>query len=148
MYYGSTSAPSKWRICNGAAISRTTYADLFAVIGTRFGTGDGSTTFNVPNLIDRFPQGNATPGTVKAAGLPNITGNLKDFREYVFGGGDGAFNTTSRTTTLNSSAIGGPNNKAFTTSFNASRSSAIYGKSSTVQPPALTLLPIIKIQKG
>lgn len=47
--YGGTSAPTGFLLCNGAAISRTTYAALFALIGTTFGVGDGSTTFNLPN---------------------------------------------------------------------------------------------------
>lgn len=45
-----SSIPSGWLVCNGSAVSRTTYADLFAVVSTRFGTGDGSTTFNIPDL--------------------------------------------------------------------------------------------------
>lgn len=49
--------PSGWLLCIGVAVSRTTYADLFAVIGTTFGVGDGSTTFNLPNLIARFARG-------------------------------------------------------------------------------------------
>ena len=48
-YAGST-APDGYLLCDGQAVSRTTYADLFDVIGTTYGTGDGSTTFNVPNL--------------------------------------------------------------------------------------------------
>ena len=55
--YGSTLAPDGWLLCNGSAVSRTTYADLFAVIGTRFGAGNGSTTFNLPNLRNRFVVG-------------------------------------------------------------------------------------------
>lgn len=51
--YAGSSAPSGWIICNGGAVSRTTYAKLFAVIGTTYGTGDGSTTFNVPDLRGR-----------------------------------------------------------------------------------------------
>lgn len=47
--FGGSSAPAGWMICNGAAISRTTYAALFAAIGTAFGAGDGSTTFNLPD---------------------------------------------------------------------------------------------------
>ena len=47
--YGGITPPSGWLICDGSAISRTTYADLFAVIGTSYGAGDGSTTFNLPN---------------------------------------------------------------------------------------------------
>lgn len=46
-----------WVPCNGAALSRTTYAALFAAIGTVWGVGDNSTTFNVPDMRDRFPQG-------------------------------------------------------------------------------------------
>lgn len=53
-----------WLLCNGAAVSRTTYADLFTAIGTTFGTGDGSTTFNVPDargytLVGRLPADTA-----------------------------------------------------------------------------------------
>ena len=55
--WGGTTAPSGWLICDGTAVSRTTYADLFAAIGTTYGVGDGSSTFNVPNLKDRFPMG-------------------------------------------------------------------------------------------
>ena len=149
MYYGSTSAPSKWRICNGGAISRTTYADLFAVIGTRFGAGDGSTTFNVPNLIDRFPHGSTTPGTVKAAGLPNITGRLYDnpATKDTAVAKSGAF-TRSTFSTYRAQAATSGGSFFGDTGFDASRSSSIYGKSTTVQPPALTLLPIIKVQAG
>ena len=50
-------AGTGWLLCNGAAISRTTYADLYAVISTTWGTGDGSTTFNVPDMRGRFPVG-------------------------------------------------------------------------------------------
>ena len=56
LYAGST-APTGWLICDGSAVSRTTYANLFSVIGTTYGTGDGSTTFNLPNLKRRFPLG-------------------------------------------------------------------------------------------
>lgn len=52
--YGGATAPSSTLQCNGAAISRTTYAALFAVIGTTFGPGDGSTTFNIPNQAAPF----------------------------------------------------------------------------------------------
>ena len=49
--------------CDGSAVSRTTYADLFAEIGTTWGAGNGSTTFNLPNLNGgRFPRGNSTAG--------------------------------------------------------------------------------------
>ena len=49
MPYGGNSAPFGYLLCDGAAVSRTTYADLFSAIGSSYGAGDGSTTFNVPN---------------------------------------------------------------------------------------------------
>ncbi len=64
-YAGST-APTYYLMCDGSAVSRTTYAALFAVIGTTFGTGDGSTTFNLPDLCGVFIKGAGT--TDRAAG--------------------------------------------------------------------------------
>lgn len=55
-FAGST-APTGWLLCDGATVSRTTYASLFAVIGTTYGAGDGSTTFGLPNLKGRVPAG-------------------------------------------------------------------------------------------
>lgn len=55
--YSSTTIPEGYLVCDGSAVSRTTYADLFDVIGTTYGTGDGSTTFNLPNLTGRVPVG-------------------------------------------------------------------------------------------
>lgn len=55
--FARSSAPSGWLKCNGAAVSRTTYAGLFSAIGTTFGAGNGSTTFNVPELRGEFIRG-------------------------------------------------------------------------------------------
>jgi microcystin-dependent protein len=55
--WGTATAPANWMICDGTAISRSTYASLFNVIGTTYGAGDGSTTFNLPNLKGRVPIG-------------------------------------------------------------------------------------------
>lgn len=55
--FAGTSAPSGYLICDGSPVSRTTYADLFTVCGTTYGAGDGSTTFNLPNLKGRMPVG-------------------------------------------------------------------------------------------
>ncbi len=52
-----TTAPDGYLLCDGSAVSRTTYADLFAVISTTYGVGDGSSTFNVPQLQGKMPQG-------------------------------------------------------------------------------------------
>lgn len=55
--YAGTTAPSGWLLCNGAAVSRTTFAALFTAIGTAHGIGDGSTTFNIPDYRGRFLRG-------------------------------------------------------------------------------------------
>ena len=62
MFSGST-APEGYLFCQGQAVSRTTYAELFAAIGTTYGTGDGSTTFNLPNLKGRVAVGQDTSDT-------------------------------------------------------------------------------------
>ncbi len=59
MYAGSSS-PTNWLLCDGSAVSRTTYSHLFSAIGTNYGVGDGSTTFNLPNLTNRMPIGKGT----------------------------------------------------------------------------------------
>jgi len=55
--WGKSTAPAGYILCDGTAISRTTYADLFAIIASTYGAGNGSTTFNVPNLQGKMPQG-------------------------------------------------------------------------------------------
>lgn len=64
---GSLTPPSGYLYCNGSAISRTGYAELFAAIGTTYGTGDGSTTFNLPDLRGIFARGAGTNGTMTNA---------------------------------------------------------------------------------
>jgi microcystin-dependent protein len=55
--YGGTSAPTGWLLCDGTAVSRSTYSDLYAAIGVAYGYGDNSSTFNVPDLRGRFIRG-------------------------------------------------------------------------------------------
>lgn len=55
--FAGKTAPTGWLLCQGQAVSRTTYAQLFSVIGTTFGSGDGSTTFNLPDLRGRVAVG-------------------------------------------------------------------------------------------
>ena len=57
LMWTSADLPSGWLRCDGGAVSRVTYSQLFAAIGTTYGSGDGSTTFNLPNLKGRFPLG-------------------------------------------------------------------------------------------
>lgn len=62
-FAGSVAPSSSWLFCQGQAVSRSTYASLFSVIGTAYGAGDGSTTFNLPNLQGRIPVGRDTGQT-------------------------------------------------------------------------------------
>ena len=143
--FAGSQAPEGFLVCNGGAISRTTYSKLFTVIGTTYGSGDGSTTFNLPNLTDRFLQGSTTSGAVKADGLPNIEGYFIAARRYDIVP-SGAFHET-----------GAGGMKVYPNSptpdsyfmdagilFNANLSNSVYGNSNTVQPPALTCLICIK----
>ncbi len=61
--HGSSTVPNGYLSCDGSAINRTTYADLYAVIGTTWGSGDGSSTFNVPDLRASTIRGTGTHGT-------------------------------------------------------------------------------------
>lgn len=145
--FACNTAPAGCLLCNGAAVSRTTYNHLFNAIGTTYGAGDGSTTFNLPDLTDRFIQGSGTAGTTKSAGLPNITGHAEDLRS---GGWSSGQNYTSgcvtQTFTSKSYATAFSNYLGCLYGFNidASKSNSIYGKSATVQPPALTMRFYIK----
>ena len=92
IWFAGSTAPEGYLLCNGSAVSRTTYADLFNVIGVAFGAGNSTTTFNLPNLTDnRFIEGSSSVGTKHNAGLPNITGNIYNSTVNSLGSADGAF---------------------------------------------------------
>ena len=141
--FAGSQAPAGFLVCNGGEISRTTYSALFAVIGTTYGSGDGSTTFNLPNLTDRFLQGSTSVGTVKDAGLPNITGKTELHYRFATGNATGAFLAEDGGNGVDNGEHGAATGLS-PSQFNASKSSSIYGNSTTVQPPALTCLICIK----
>lgn len=143
--FGGSTVPEGFLLCNGAAISRTTYAKLFAAIGTLYGAGDGAQTFNLPNMRDRFAEGAGTysVGTAVEAGLPNITGTAK--YDGAFNGGwssNGALAGSGGDGILSTGGNLGNDNNLYI-NFNASNSNALY-KSTTVQPSSLVLNYIIK----
>ena len=145
IHYAGRTVPSGWLICNGANVSRTDYAALFAAIGTTYGAGDGSTTFGLPNLNGRFLEGTTSTsevGTYKSAGLPNISGRFNNGYAYSAGPDvTGAFSASEATVQHGF----GPNFYNLTKiEISASRSSAAYGKSSGVQPPSMSALVLIK----
>ena len=138
--------PTGWLQCNGAAVSRTTYARLFKKIGTKYGAGDGSTTFNLPDLQHRVLEGTNTPSEVAQkveAGLPDITGSVHNVlveNPSVLG----AFEITANWANNLAGDDSGSVEFGQNVSFLASRSSSTYGNGSTVQPASLRLLAIIK----
>lgn len=143
--YAGSGDPIGYLCCDGRAVSRTTYAALFAVIGTTYGSGNGSTTFNIPNLVARFVEGSTTSGTVKQAGLPNITGQIVDSNDLcsypsLF---QGAFQYQDATS-AGREANDKDGKSVARTTFDASRCSAVYGRSTTVQPASVTMRQCIR----
>ena len=135
--YAGTTAPDGYLMCDGSAISRTTYSALFNVIGTSFGSGDGSTTFNLPNLMGRFLQGGSTIKPYVEPSLPNIKGNT---------GLQGARTPTGAFLNSETASYAGTAQYAgHYISFDASRYNSIYKDNvNTVQPPAVVMPYIIK----
>ena len=80
MYAGS-SAPTGWLLCDGSAVSRSTYADLFSSIGTNYGAGDGSSTFALPDLRGRMPLGLDNMGGTSANIVTNAQADALNGKE-------------------------------------------------------------------
>lgn len=142
-----TSVPEGFLLCNGSNVSRTTYANLFSVIGTKCGAGDGSTTFTLPNLHRRFAEFSTTLseiGKTVEEGLPNIIGTFTVCTRHDGSGinaASGAFAVSDGGGRGDIYALGSTRPKW---DLSATRSSSLYGESSSVQPPSLRLLPCIK----
>ena len=139
---GFDGVPDGYLKCNGATVSRSTYSELFNVIGVTYGEGDGSNTFQLPDFQNRVPWGkadNATLGYIEA-GLPNITGNFRvtlavyDGTGAMYGSGTG----------VNIGGSGAWNSGNSNMNLDASKSDSIYGKSTTVQPPSCKTVFCIK----
>ena len=146
--FAGTSVPSGYLLCNGARVSRTTYARLFAAVGTLYGAGDGSTTFALPDLRDRVLQGSSSThaaGSYIAAGLPNITGNtdIGGFSK-ITAEPTGAFANTVLTKDAVLQQISSSNHNLETGNFNANRVSKLYGASGTVQMASVVTQYLIK----
>jgi len=165
-WFAGATVQAGYLLCDGSAVSRSTYASLFSIIGTTYGTGDGSTTFNLPLLTDgRFAQGGTTAGTQVAAGLPQHSHTRGSMEiSGTFGTGtinhartaSGSFGVYDWGAFSSSESVDGP---GYLYDFYASRtwsgatSAAYYYNNSsgmelpisdTVQPKALILLPCIK----
>lgn len=143
MIAGST-IPDGWLLCNGAAVSRTTYAKLFAAIGTRYGSGNGSTTFNLPNFNGRHVLGTTNTGNLGSyvsAGLcPDITGKVSIGHAQV-DGETGVFSIRSEE--QSNFGVDKYEHRKIV-NFRASYSNSTYGRSSAVNVPSAYALIIIK----
>ena len=130
-------------VADGREMNRTTYAGLFAIYGTKYGAGDGSTTFNVPDLDGRFIELTTDAGSVGQfvePGLPNITGETDTTGTTCFRNPAGAFyNTLTTLITANTNERSGVD-----INMNAQLSNSIFGGSDTVQPSSLRSLACIK----
>lgn len=140
--YMGTDEPEGFLLMDGRELSRTTYAALFAVIGTSQGAGNGSTTFNIADMTDgRYLMGSTVAGSSVVAGLPNISGTVD--RHCWGASASGAFYPNGRSAAKG--GTGNDNNCPFTIAgFNASRSSSIYGSSTTVTPLSIKVKYFIK----
>lgn len=144
--FGSNNIPTGYLMCDGSEVFKTDYADLYKVIGNSFGTSTDTTKFKLPDLRNRFIQGaDGNLGTSKDAGLPNITGSFVpgsvpgNHARYCTGAFVGKSDTGKTVCSFVSE-----NSSDYGFTFDASRSNSIYGKSDTVQPPALCIVYIIK----
>lgn len=151
MYMGDT-APEGYLACDHGEVSRTTYARLFRIRGTKDGAGNGSTTFNLPNMNNgSFLEGSNTAGTVKSAGLPNIEGYFSGLplldKVTPSVAGDGRlYNVTPNVFGGYDSIASQSHNDSggYRMDFNANKANAIYGNSDTVQPKSVTVKFCIK----
>jgi microcystin-dependent protein len=94
--YAGTTPPSGYLLCYGQAVSRATYADLFALLGTAFGTGDGSTTFNLPDLRGRVSAGKDDMGGSAASRLTNAVSGVTGTTLGASGGAQSVTLTTAQ----------------------------------------------------
>lgn len=144
--YAGKTVPSGFLAANGGNVSRTTYARLYGAIGTTWGSGDGSTTFKLPDFRNRTIWGaNAASevGTYLESGAPNITGwhGGHAYKSYDHNETGGAFYGMDE---KHGGAGATTNCDVWKMGFDASLSSPIYGASDIIQPPAGKALWIIK----
>lgn len=95
--YAGATAPSGWLLCQGQAVSRTTYSSLFTAIGTSWGAGDGSTTFNIPDLREAAPCGTGTRAAGASAHDTYTLGEYKDdsYKSHAHGATSTATSTST-----------------------------------------------------
>lgn len=143
--FAGTSAPSGWLICDGSAVSRTDYADLFAQIGSTYGDGDGSSTFNLPDCNGFLPlyDSGKTIGNYTNGGVPNVLGTM--YNVLIGSAGTGADGSLYIDNQRNYAIKNdGTNEFQINVKLDASRSSAVYDSGTTVRPAGVYTLWCIK----
>jgi hypothetical protein len=149
-YMGGTTPPDSYLICDGRDVLQTDYPYLASHIYARYGSYNYfdtdascnvSTHFTLPNLVGKFLKGGASAGTYQEAGLPNITA---DWKSEPSSSAHGAVWVTSESGTAEAVSAGGSSDNRVW--LDASRSSAIYGKSTTVTPENISVLYCIKYE--
>jgi microcystin-dependent protein len=100
--FAGTTAPTGWLLCYGQAISRSTYSGLFAIIGTAYGVGDGTTTFNLPDMRGRFPLGLDNMG---GSAANRVTSAVSGVSADTLGATGGDQNAQADTLTATSAAV-------------------------------------------
>ena len=134
--WSTATPPAGYLICDGSAISRTTYANLFAVIGTTYGEGDGNTTFNLPNCHNHTLWQGGTVGTSFTGSLPNITGTIQ-LAKQEWRSVSGAFTLTGDTDTKRFAANGADRTGNWAqATFNAKNSSPVYNRTDNLVVPS------------
>ena len=146
-YFGAT-VPDKYLLCNGQEIAQADYPELYAVIGSlECCQSENVGMFKVPDLQGRFLQGaNGNLGNMIEAGLPNITGEIQCIR-YLNNNKNatGVFkSSTENDSNVQNFWADVKNSDTGILNFNANNSNTIYGKSNTVQPPAISVNYIIR----
>lgn len=134
--FAGNSIPQGYLLCDGSAISRTTYASLFAVIGTIYGSGDGNSTFNLPNFNKTLPIYDSTAilGTSTNGKAPNIKGGISTWANYSATFAESALYSGSRTNWGATSASENPKNDNLY--FDASIYNSVYDDNATGIVPA------------
>lgn len=152
--FAGAAPPSGWASCDGTAVNRTDFSGLFAVIGTTYGSGNGTTTFNLPDMRQRFPLGKTDSGTGSTLG--STGGNIDHQHDYYLGTGQ----NSSRPVLLEPNNIGGTgllsgastrnlgsasiNGSFIATSLTNGSQEIWAGTTTSNNPPYLTLNYIIK----
>jgi microcystin-dependent protein len=139
MDFAGAAAPAGWLLCNGSAVSRTTYAALFAAISTVYGVGDGSTTFNLPDLGGRVTAGKEATATRLTTAGSGLDGS-------VLGAAGGAQNENLTLAQLPSGvALFQPSGASF---YQFNNAAAVYlGYQSAQAAPILHVQPTIVMNK-